>query len=573
MHIAFMGRELPKSMQRVTSGIVSPLIHLLDGELQLKVSDLSDRGGKGLDVGLTGQAGGASYMVEGDFRESPERALYVWTSYKYLAERAPYVHHLLSEFLRGYDYAERLSDIVAVLLTHLSVHPQDDFTLFADISHDGRERATLRASGYDGRRASLVDVSVPLKRNWDDIYSLGQGPIVSQSQDGGGYEGVDVVIHLPEQSPRSLLQAAGEPGRSAQEVLDRYGVSVSFASYPVSRYDRVRNHIDLELWESGHAARLVEMIVHAQWAREGWSARNDPLVLARDEFIRIVHEEDTAAAVERIHATMELQRGDPNIPDAPAQREYQEGYRSALAEPESTATNAEEQAAAADQGGRRAVFRHFVDTNFRNPGADWDIAMAERGDSEWIDLFHGTDRRWADVMRSEGVHTNYPRYRCDFGQGFYLTRDRAQAMEWASWHPNPEVLHFRIRRQDLETLDRRTFSEESHELPDFVRHYRTGGSGTPHDVIEGPIIINPRSFLAGTAPEWSGNQVAFFNQTGHLLDAAMQPKGIDPEQTYPYTDLDRSVAKQSDTAVNVHDATGHGNDGGIQGHRNDGSVP
>ena len=56
----------------------------------------------------------------------------------------------------------------------------------------------------------------------------------------------------------------------------------------------------------------------------------------------------------------------------------------------------------------------------------------------------------------------------------------------------------------------------------FVRYYRGGGTGTPFDMVEGPMLGNPSAFMRGRAPRWFGNQVAFFGDTGRILDAALQ---------------------------------------------------
>ncbi|MGW1738873.1 DUF6531 domain-containing protein [Nocardia sp. NPDC001965] len=143
-------------------------------------------------------------------------------------------------------------------------------------------------------------------------------------------------------------------------------------------------------------------------------------------------------------------------------------------------------------------------------------------DPKQVDLFHGTDAINAAAIRANGVDPSRPSYPRDFGCGFYTTRERGQADEWASWYDSPVVLHFRLSLQDLNTLPSRLFTIDDRELAEFVRHYRSGATDTPYDMVEGPLLLNPKPFLQGAPPVWAGNQVVFFNNTGPLLDSALQ---------------------------------------------------
>ncbi|HZU56169.1 MAG TPA: DUF6531 domain-containing protein [Actinocrinis sp.] len=143
---------------------------------------------------------------------------------------------------------------------------------------------------------------------------------------------------------------------------------------------------------------------------------------------------------------------------------------------------------------------------------------------QYVDLYHGTNSAGAAGIRANGVDPSFaPRPR-DFGNGFYTTRDLSQAQQWASrYGSDAQVLHFRVKQSDLDALNSRTFTETDPDLPGFVRHYRSGATDTPYDMVEGPMLGNPRPFMRGAPPRWFGNQVVFFNGTGPLLDSALQP--------------------------------------------------
>ncbi|MEV0269540.1 polymorphic toxin-type HINT domain-containing protein, partial [Hamadaea sp. NPDC050747] len=146
------------------------------------------------------------------------------------------------------------------------------------------------------------------------------------------------------------------------------------------------------------------------------------------------------------------------------------------------------------------------------------------GGDDFTDLYHGTSAQAAASIRANGVDTGYSSRPMDFGSGFYTTRDPAQAAEWASKRHGDAgaVLHFRVPNARLEELNARTFAEGSPDLTAFVRYYRSGGTGTPYDLVEGPMLRNPGPFLRGAAPQWFGNQVVFFGGTGPMLDRSLQ---------------------------------------------------
>jgi RHS repeat-associated protein len=146
----------------------------------------------------------------------------------------------------------------------------------------------------------------------------------------------------------------------------------------------------------------------------------------------------------------------------------------------------------------------------------------------FTDLYHGTDKAGAAAIRKNGVDPAFGPRPMDFGNGFYTTRDFRQAKSWADRKPGGGVvLHFKVPNSELSKLNTKTFSGDSQELRNFVSRFRGDRSGRQvpsQDVVEGPMLMNPRDFRAGGEPSWRGNQVVFFrkNRTGTLLDSSLQ---------------------------------------------------
>jgi hypothetical protein len=152
------------------------------------------------------------------------------------------------------------------------------------------------------------------------------------------------------------------------------------------------------------------------------------------------------------------------------------------------------------------------------------VVVHNCGGEDFTDLYHGTSADGAANIYANGVDTSYSSRPMDFGNGFYTTRDPAQAAAWAArrFGNNGVVLHFRVPTAQLRAMNSQVFSGDSPALRAFVRYYRGGGTGTPFDSVEGPMLGNPSAFMRGQAPRWFGNQVAFFGDTGPILDAGLQ---------------------------------------------------
>ena len=111
-------------------------------------------------------------------------------------------------------------------------------------------------------------------------------------------------------------------------------------------------------------------------------------------------------------------------------------------------------------------------------------------------FYHATNTAGAENIRRIGIDPSYGRAEVDFGQGFYATRNRAQAQEWAEraarkFGGEPAILEFRVSLSELESLKGLRFAGPTEAWQRFVTAYRT--AGTPmhgYDFVEGPVAIN-----------------------------------------------------------------------------------
>ncbi|WP_328405336.1 hypothetical protein [Nocardia sp. NBC_00403] len=145
-------------------------------------------------------------------------------------------------------------------------------------------------------------------------------------------------------------------------------------------------------------------------------------------------------------------------------------------------------------------------------------------DDVMIDFYHGTNKAAEGYIRTGGVDTRYPRHFCDAGQGFYTSDDPLFVKMVASRHPNPAVLHYKIKLGDLAKLKVKILDPESPELLDFALPRMFNDPETPFDVVILPNIVNRGAVAFENAvPIYAGRQVVFCNDTGGMLDAGLQP--------------------------------------------------
>jgi len=150
--------------------------------------------------------------------------------------------------------------------------------------------------------------------------------------------------------------------------------------------------------------------------------------------------------------------------------------------------------------------------------------------SGYLDLYHGTSLASAQAITASGIDPSRGHPYTDFGSGFYVTTSLAQAQAWANANyagQSPSVIHYRIRYSELTpgALCGLVFplSPPSAGYLALVRGMRMiqkplGCAG--YDFVEGPLLTNPSTFLAGGPATTGGQQDTFCTAAGaSILDA------------------------------------------------------
>ena len=105
-------------------------------------------------------------------------------------------------------------------------------------------------------------------------------------------------------------------------------------------------------------------------------------------------------------------------------------------------------------------------------------------------LYHGTNQDFDTVDLSKSKPNK------DFGQGFYLSADYAQAMAMAQTkveqleYGTPIVLAFEINESEMEQLNIQRYNEYSEEWAQFILLNRRNDTNRPvhdYDIVFGPI--------------------------------------------------------------------------------------
>ena len=104
-------------------------------------------------------------------------------------------------------------------------------------------------------------------------------------------------------------------------------------------------------------------------------------------------------------------------------------------------------------------------------------------------VYHGTTLEFADNIVKNGIDLTIGRKNLDFGQGFYTTADKRQAIEWAkkvSYNVRPAVIVF---QSSLDNLNVKYFPFQNDEWKDVVYKNRILKVDplTGYDCVIGPM--------------------------------------------------------------------------------------
>ena len=127
-----------------------------------------------------------------------------------------------------------------------------------------------------------------------------------------------------------------------------------------------------------------------------------------------------------------------------------------------------------------------------------------------LTVYHGCDYVSAAGIAQHGVDLDASRVRNDFGRGFYVTTNEAQAKQWANNKyafyelraSCAAVVSFLVAREQLAELFTMAFVRGGGAESDYralVEHCRTGGdhrhpgrTSAFYDVVYGPVSLYPR---------------------------------------------------------------------------------
>ncbi|MBB3063672.1 DUF3990 domain-containing protein, partial [Microbulbifer rhizosphaerae] len=129
---------------------------------------------------------------------------------------------------------------------------------------------------------------------------------------------------------------------------------------------------------------------------------------------------------------------------------------------------------------------------------------------DFVTFYHGTSPESASQIRLNGIDLAKSKPLNDFGDGFYMTTSRADAIESAKMvNLNQEVLEFRVPKSELDNLNILKFDYPNQEWADFVSINKQldvpylppkEWSPTGFDIVEGPLFRGMRR--DGTLRNW-----------------------------------------------------------------------
>jgi hypothetical protein len=116
---------------------------------------------------------------------------------------------------------------------------------------------------------------------------------------------------------------------------------------------------------------------------------------------------------------------------------------------------------------------------------------------DFTTFYHGTSSEVAQSIRTNGIDLTKGSPYSDFGQGFYMTTSKDEALASAGrlYGPNNlDVVEFQVPNSKLNELSSLNFPTADADWADFVSFHKQFGpsdllhGGEPYDLVSGPLF-------------------------------------------------------------------------------------
>nr|WP_254068606.1 RHS repeat-associated core domain-containing protein [Brevibacillus sp. 7WMA2] len=109
-----------------------------------------------------------------------------------------------------------------------------------------------------------------------------------------------------------------------------------------------------------------------------------------------------------------------------------------------------------------------------------------------IPLYHATSNSGAKSILTNGIDVKYGRANLDFGQGYYVTRDVKQAVDWVNsrFSGKGSIMIFAVDPDEMKQF-RGLHLWGGKQWEEYVRDNRAGKLLNAYDYVEGPYLANP----------------------------------------------------------------------------------
>ncbi|OZG73036.1 hypothetical protein BTA51_13870 [Hahella sp. CCB-MM4] len=97
------------------------------------------------------------------------------------------------------------------------------------------------------------------------------------------------------------------------------------------------------------------------------------------------------------------------------------------------------------------------------------VSVVPNNADDFVTFYHGTSPEKASDIRLNGIDLSKSKPRNDFGDGFYMTTSRDDAIQSAKMvNLEQDVLEFRVPKSEFDNLNNLKFDSPNQEWADFV---------------------------------------------------------------------------------------------------------